>query len=250
MEYLEIVAIAFVAQLAVLPGEKVQFIIAGLSTRYHPAVVVSAAGTAFAGWTALEIAFGNAVKQALPPVVLSVISGLLFCLFAVLLSRSMPESGGEATTGDGSPDRPGGVETDGGFSTPGGDGSLELFGREVPQYFGGWLPIFGMMAAGEFGDKTQLVTIGLAIEYGATSAIWAGEMLAIIPVSIANALLFYRFSNAFDARLAHAFSAGLFAFFGIDTLQSIVTGFSVWETLVGLVAGQFVAVADAVVSLL
>ncbi|WP_267642860.1 TMEM165/GDT1 family protein [Haloarchaeobius amylolyticus] len=245
MEYLEIVAIAFVAQLAVLPGEKVQFIIAGLSTRYHPAVVVSAAGTAFAGWTALEIAFGNAVKQALPPVVLTVISGLLFCLFAVLLYRSMPASDEAA----GSPADPESVETDGGFAGMDDDETFDVFGHEVPQYFGGWLPIFGMMAVGEFGDKTQLVTIGLAIEYGATSAIWVGEMLAIIPVSIANALLFYRFSNAFDARLAHLFSAGLFAFFGIDTLQSVVTGFSVWETLVEMVASQLTAVLDAVLAL-
>ncbi|WP_439025840.1 TMEM165/GDT1 family protein [Haloarchaeobius sp. DT45] len=246
MEYFEIVAIAFVAQLAVLPGEKVQFIIAGLSTRYHPAVVVSAAGTAFAGWTALEIAFGNAVKQALPPVVLSVISGLLFCLFAVLLYRSMPEADGVTGSGGTEADR---VETDGGFAGLNDDETFDVFGHEVPQYLGGWLPIFGMMAAGEFGDKTQLVTIGLAIEYGATSAIWAGEMLAIIPVSIANALLFYRFSHAFDARIAHGVSAGLFAFFGIDTLQSIVTGFSVWETLVGIVANQLTGVVDAAVAL-
>jgi acyl-CoA synthetase (AMP-forming)/AMP-acid ligase II len=41
--WLGVVAIAAGAQLAVLPGEKVQFIIAGLSTRFHPAMVVGAA---------------------------------------------------------------------------------------------------------------------------------------------------------------------------------------------------------------
>lgn len=54
--------VAFSAQLAVLPGEKVQFIIAGLATRYHPLLVVSVAGAAFAGWTALEVTFGALVQ--------------------------------------------------------------------------------------------------------------------------------------------------------------------------------------------
>ncbi|WP_435335481.1 TMEM165/GDT1 family protein [Haloarchaeobius sp. TZWWS8] len=236
-EYFGIVVVALVAQLAVLPGEKVQFIIAGLSTRYHPAVVVSAAGTAFAGWTALEIWFGQAVRSALPELYLELISGLLFMLFAVLIYRSTPDADGEENVANE-------LETDGGtFSFDAADGDrVELFGRELPAPLGSWLPIFGMMAAGEFGDKTQLVTIGLAIEYGATSAIWVGEMLAIIPVSIVNAVLFYRFSHAFDVRTAHRLSAGLFAFFGLDTLQSIVTGFSVWETAVGTIANAAVAV--------
>jgi putative Ca2+/H+ antiporter (TMEM165/GDT1 family) len=93
-----------------------------------------------------------------------------------------------------------------------------------------------MMAAGEFGDKTQLVTIGLAVQYGADPAIWVGEMLAIIPVSLANAFFFHRFSHRFDARKAHYFSAALFAFFAADTVLSVVTGFSVWETVVETVA--------------
>lgn len=61
----EILVVALVTQLAVLPGEKVQFIIAGLSTRFDPKVVVAAAGSAFAIWTALEILLGQALKNAL-----------------------------------------------------------------------------------------------------------------------------------------------------------------------------------------
>jgi len=93
--YAEIVVVAFVAQLAVLPGEKVQFMIAALSTRYDPKVVVAAAGSAFAGWTAIEIAFGQALQSALPGVVLDAVTAVLFFVFAYLLYRSMPnrESG-------------------------------------------------------------------------------------------------------------------------------------------------------------
>jgi len=217
----EILVVAFVAQLAVLPGEKVQFIIAGLSTRYSPWLVVAAAGSAFAGWTALEIWFGAALQGALPAVVLDGITAALFLTFAALLWRSAPGAGA---------DRP----ADGGSLT---DGGLEvrtptILGREVPDRFGSFLPIFVLMAAGEFGDKTQLVTIGLAVQYGATPAIWGGEMLAIIPVSLANAFFFHRFSHRFDVRKAHLAGAALFAFFGLDTVLAMATGFSVWEELV------------------
>jgi putative Ca2+/H+ antiporter (TMEM165/GDT1 family) len=226
--WLEILVVAFTAQLAVLPGEKVQFIIAGLSTRYNPWVVVSAAGSAFAGWTALEIWFGSALKGAFPPVYIDAFTAALFLLFAVLLVRSAPESSQMP------------AETDGGVMDA-GDIDMTVFGREVPNAFGGFLPIFVMMAAGEFGDKTQLVTIGLAAKYGATSAIWFGEMLAIIPVSIANAFFFYKFSHKFDVRKAHYAGAVLFLFFGLDTLLAIFAGFSIWETIVGIVAGAITA---------
>ncbi|WP_430505197.1 TMEM165/GDT1 family protein [Haloparvum sp. PAK95] len=225
--FFEIVVIAATAQLAVLPGEKVQFLIAGLSTRYHPAVVVSAAGASFAGWTALEIWFGSAVKGMLPPTILDLITAALFLLFAVLLYRSAP-NGDVADIGADEGATDGGVAEVENLTLP-------VVG-EVPDYMGGFLPIFVMMAAGEFGDKTQLVTIGLAIQYGAHPGIWVGEMLAIIPVSIVNALFFYRFSQTFDRRKGHFFGATLFAFFGLDTLLALATGFSVWETIVSSVS--------------
>jgi len=236
-DLLTVVAVAFGLQLAVLPGEKVQFIIAGLSTRYHPLLVVSAAGSAFAGWTALEILFGEALKAALPGVYLDAITAGLFLVFAVMLIRSAPAPG--ESVAERSEDAA--TQTDGGVATGGPD--VSILGREVPEYFGGFLPIFAMMAAGEFGDKTQLVTISLAATYGAHPGIWIGEMLAIIPVSLANAYFFHRFSHAVDLRKAHYAGVVVFAFFGADTVLSILTDFSVWETVVA-------AVSDAVTSLL
>jgi putative Ca2+/H+ antiporter (TMEM165/GDT1 family) len=223
-DFLTVVVIAFVAQLAVLPGEKVQFIIAGLSTRYHPLGVVAAAGAAFAGWTALEIWFGNLLQQALPPFVLDGITAGMFLLFAYLLARSAPDPGQDMAT-----------VTDGGPAVA-DDVRLPVVDWKVPDALGGYFPIFVLMAAGEFGDKTQLVTIGLAAQYGATAAIWVGEMLAIIPVSLLNAYVFSRFSHLFEARKVHFLAAGLFAFFGLDTVLSMATGFSVWETVVDAAA--------------
>jgi putative Ca2+/H+ antiporter (TMEM165/GDT1 family) len=228
--WLTVVTVAFVAQLAVLPGEKVQFIIAGLSTRYPPAVVVGAASLAFAGWTAVEIAFGEAVQRVLSPALLDGFTAGLFLLFAVMLLRSAPDGGGTRTDGGG----PEAAERPVTLPDP-----PTVLGRELPDRVGSFASIFALMAAGEFGDKTQLVTIGLAARFGAHPGIWVGEMLAIVPVSLANAYLFHRFSGRFDARKAHLAGAALFAFFGLDTAQSLVTGFSLWETVVGLVLSLF-----------
>ncbi len=226
--WLEIFVVAMTAQFAVLPGEKVQFIIAGLSTRYNPWVVVAAAASAFAGWTAIELVVGDALRGALPGLYLDVFTAGLFGLFAVLLWRSAPDQGAPKANG-------GTINTE--------EVTLSIGSFEVPQHLGGFIPIFTMMAAGEFGDKTQLITIGLAVQYGAHPAIWFGEMFAIIPVSIANAFFFHRFSNRFDVRKAHYAGAILFAFFGLDTVLAIMTGFSLWETSIE-------AIATAILSLL
>ena len=229
----EIVVIAAIAQLTVLPGEKVQFIIAGLATRYPPLMVVGAAGAAFAGWTAIEILFGRAIQSLLPGIALDVITAGLFLLFAVLLFRSAPEDGTVDTA------------TDGGLASVGG---AERIDREVslgPLTIGGlpaqFLTIFALMAAGEFGDKTQLITFGLAVQYGANPAIWVGEMAAIIPVSLVNAYFFHRFAHSLNVRKAHFFGAAVFAFFGLDTVLSITTGYSIWEEIVTTLSQFLVA---------
>ena len=233
-EFLAVVVTALVAQLLVLPGEKVQFIIAGLSTRYRPWIVVSAAGLAFAGWTALEIWLGEALRGAFPEVYLDIFSGALFLAFGVLLLRSMPDG----------PSLQSPVETDGGVSLT--ERIPVPYADRFPDSLRSFASIFAMMAAGEFGDKTQLVTIGLAVEYGAHPGIWVGEMLAIIPVSIANAYFFHTFSESFDARKAHLVGASIFFFFGFDTFLAVLTDVSVWETVVNALASALQSVVGSV----
>lgn len=214
----EVFVIGFTTQLAALPGEKVQFIIAGLATKYRPTVVVAAAGTAFALWTILEIWVGNAIRSVLPGHYLTAFTAILFAVFAVWLYRSAPVQGKAGA------DMSGQKEV--------GELQTSIFGYEIPTYFGGFAPIFLLMAAGEFGDKTQLVTIGLATQYGAHPAIWFGEMAAIIPVSMANAAFFHSVSPKFDRRLAHLAGATLFALFALDSGLMLVAGFSVWDIAV------------------
>jgi len=74
-----------------------------------------------------------------------------------------------------------------------------------------------MMAFGEFGDKTRLGDHRPRCPVRPSSAIWVGEMAAIVPVTLVNAYFFHRFATRFDLRKAHYAGAALFSFFGIDT---------------------------------
>ena len=180
-EWTDVMLIALGSQLAVLPGEKVQFLIAGLSTRCNPYLVVAAAGSAFAGWTTLEILFGGALQRVLPELYLDLLTGALFLLFAAMPYRSAPREG--------------------------------LDDARPPN------------------------------DHGAASAIWVGEMIAIVPVSLANALLFHRFAHRVDLRKAHYAGAGIFAFFALDILLSVTAGVSLWGTAVQTVSSALPEVA-------
>lgn len=207
--WVEVMVIAFTAQLFALPGEKGQFVIAGLATRFHPLVVVAGASCAFGGWTVLEIVLGQTLQGALPQQYLDAATATLFVAFAVLLVYSAPERGAPTAT-------------DGGLLD---DVDVVDGGR-----LAGFIPSFWVMALGEFGDKTQIITIGLATRYAAGSAIWVGEMLAIVPVSLANAYFFDRFAHRLEAydgkRYLYFFSAAVFLLFAADVVLEYAIGVS------------------------
>jgi putative Ca2+/H+ antiporter (TMEM165/GDT1 family) len=210
--WLDILVTAFVLQLLALPGEKGQIVIAALATKYSPYVVVAGAATAFGGWTVLEILLGNALKGALPEVFLDGLTAALFFVFAAwILYTSQIDF--EDDTSDEQPitDESSGVVDD----------TVDI----VPSRFAGFVPSFSLMVFGEFGDKTQLITIGLAVQYGAHPAIWFGEMLAIVPVSLATALFFSRSSAYINTKWVRYASASLFALFGLDIMAKYLLGF-------------------------
>ncbi|RLM54090.1 UPF0016 domain-containing protein [Halobellus sp. Atlit-31R] len=208
--WFEVLISAFLLQLLVLPGEKGQLVIAALATKYSPYVVVAGAATAFGGWTVLEILLGNALKGALPELYLDGITAGLFLVFAVWILYTsdfddVPEEEPAAVTN-------------------GGPALAEEVADAVPARFEGFLPSFSLMVVGEFGDKTQLITIGLAVQYGAHPAIWFGEMLAIVPVSLFTALFFSRASDYINLRWIRYASATLFLLFAVDIVSKYAFG--------------------------
>jgi putative Ca2+/H+ antiporter (TMEM165/GDT1 family) len=220
--FLEVLIAAATLQALVVPGEKVQIIIAGLSTKYRPVPVVAGAGVAFAGWTALEVAFGEALQGALPAVYLDAITAGLFVLFALLLVRA-GRGVGSAAGAEGE------AVADGGTGSY-ADGRLAGLDAHLPDGAEGFFPAFSASAFGEFGDKTQLVTIGLAAQYGAHPAIWLGEMLVIIPMSLLTAFVFDRGARRLtDEHRRWLFfgSALLFVAFAADIAAAYWVGISV-----------------------
>ena len=215
--WMEVLTTAFLLQLLALPGEKGQFVIAGLSTRYNPYWVVAGATTAFGGWTIVEILLGEALKNALPEVYLDAITAGLFVVFAGLILYSLHR---ESDTDD----RPATRSDGGSTGAEPGDGVAD----DGPiEQAGGYLTALSVMGVAEFGDKTQLVTISLAVQYGAHPGIWVGEMLAIVPVSLLTALLFHRGSRHFDNGWFHYAAALVFLLFAADIASGYVFGVSV-----------------------
>ncbi|WP_436936000.1 TMEM165/GDT1 family protein [Halovenus marina] len=208
--FIDVAITAFVLQLLALPGEKGQLIIAGLATKYNPYMVVAGASTAFGGWTVLEILLGNALKGALPEVYLDAITAGLFLTFGVWILYTTPN--------DHTPPE-----------TPPADGGSQIVRRfhgSVPERLHGFLAAFSLMVFGEFGDKTQIITIGLAAQYGATAAIWVGEILAIVPVSLVTALFFHRTAHRLNQAWFHRLAAALFFLFTLDIGAKYVIGVS------------------------
>ncbi|MEF8780357.1 MAG: TMEM165/GDT1 family protein [Haloferacaceae archaeon] len=223
--FIEVVIAAFTLQLLALPGEKGQLVIASLATKYNPYMVVGGAATAFGGWTAIEILLGNALEGALPEVYLDGATAGLFVVFAAwILYASTGEAEDPSSTGvaDGPPST-GMAE---GATSDGGVPVYDGFRSPDESRFSGFLPSFSLMVFGEFGDKTQLITIALAVQYGANPAIWVGEMLAIVPVSLATALFFHSASTRINQRWVHRVAAALFLLFAIDISAKYAIGTS------------------------
>lgn len=222
--WLDVIWYAFLLQLLALPGEKGQIIIAGLATRYNPYTVVAGAATAFGGWTVVEILLGDTLKGALPEIYLDAITAILFLIFAVLITYSESTMNGDKGTDSSMFDAsPGSDMTANGGRTA---GFVKRIGDIVPEQYHGFISAFSMMVFGEFGDKTQLVTIGLAVQYGAHPGIWIGEMLAIVPVSLLTALFFHKVSHRFNTVWFHRIAATLFVLFAADIASKYILGMS------------------------
>ena len=213
----EVFVTAFTLQLLALPGEKGQLVIAGLATTYNPYLVVAGAATAFGGWTVLEILLGEALRGALPVVYLDVATAGLFVLFAVWILYD-----GSVLSGDADEPESGGADFQEAATTDGG----VVGGTSLASNWEGYLSSFSAMAVAEFGDKTQLITISLAATYGATPAIWLGEMAAIVPVSTLTAVTFARTTHYLNLTWIRRGAAAMFLLFASDIASKYLFGVS------------------------
>lgn len=200
--WIEIVAVAAGLQLLALPGEKGQFVVAGLATRYDPWRVVAGASLAFGCWTVVEILVADALRGAFPETAVSATMGLLFLAVGawyLLPAVSLPTTDREETL----------LSRIEGVSPPG---------------YEGFAAAFGLFAVGEIGDKTQLITIALAVRYGADPAVWLGVMAAFVPVTAVTAVASARLSDRVRPELVRRIAGAVFLAFGVDALAGALFG--------------------------
>lgn len=205
----EILITAFTLQLLALPGEKGQFIISALSTKYNPLPVAIGASTAFGLWTVIEIFVGKELEDAFSESFVDGAMAVLLLLFAVLILY-------EVRTSDDDKDEQ--IED---------NKYYKMVSDRVPNKLEGGVMAFIIMMFGEFGDKTQIITLSLAAKYGASWQIWAGEMLAIIPVTLANAFLVSKFTEKYNSKKLKYIAVILLVLFSIDIFLSQAIGFSI-----------------------
>lgn len=70
----------------------------------------------------------------------------------------------------------------------------------------------------EMGDKTQVATVALAVQYQAFFAVVAGTTLGMMIANVPAVLLGERIAHRMPVRLVHTLAAAIFAILGVVTL--------------------------------
>ena len=121
-----------------------------MGSRYRPAFVFTGAAVAFTVHVALAVTAGS-LLGLLPHRPVQAVAGVLFLFGAVLLWRQYRQDSSDDAAEGGRPSR--------------------------------FLPVaataFAVVFAAEFGDLTQMLTVGLAVRYGDPLAVGIGSVLAL-----------------------------------------------------------------------
>ena len=208
-------------------GDKGQLVVVTLASRYDAKRVFVGAMGAFCAWSALEVAFGQALLGAIPPGVMGPLTGALFVLFGAWTAKSAFDR-----TRVDRPTHP--SRADGGLAAG-------VSGRLLPDpvlarvgAYGGVLASFVLVAVAEFGDKTQLLTVNLAVVFpDAPLSVFVGVVTALglrtgVDAVVGERVEAYLPTAAIEAGAAAVFLAfGLFVFGVLPELGLVVVLVSV-----------------------
>lgn len=203
---------AFLVNLLATFGDKGQLVVITLASRYDAKKVFAGSMAAFGLWSALEVVFGQAILAVLPAGVVTALTGALFLLFGLWTAKSAVDRRRRD-------DRP----VDDGLLL--GDGGLDAgwTGRLLPEgalarfgSYGGVLTSFVFIMFAEFGDKTQALTINLAIVFpDAPLSVFVGVIAALGLRTGLDALIGERVEAYLPLALIEAVAAAIFLAFGL-----------------------------------
>jgi putative Ca2+/H+ antiporter (TMEM165/GDT1 family) len=196
-EFLAAVAIAAGAVFIAEFGDKSQLLILAFATRYPALPVIAGLVLAATVITGLSVLVGAAVGAILPTQFVVIVAGIAFIAVGLWTLRGEDDD-------DEDP-----------------EAEAAAGGRKAG--LGLVLTVAGTFALGEIGDKTMLVTFGLATTQGLL-ATWIGAVVGEVGANLLAVALGRGVGSRLDARTVRLVSAGLFILGGVVVLVGALVG--------------------------
>jgi putative Ca2+/H+ antiporter (TMEM165/GDT1 family) len=196
-EFLAAAAIAAGAVFIAEFGDKSQLLILAFATRYPALPVIAGLVLAATIITGLSVLVGAAIGALLPTQLVAVVAGLAFIGVGLWTLRGEDDD-------DEDP-----------------EAEAAAGGRKAG--LGLVLTVAGTFALGELGDKTMLVTFGLATTQGLL-ATWIGATIGEVGANLLAVALGRGVGSRLDARTVRLVSAGLFIVGGVVVLVGALAG--------------------------
>lgn len=169
-------------------GDKTQLVVISLSTQHSRRAVLLGAIAAEVLMAALAVAFGYVLILAVPVDWVQAASGISFVLIGAYMLVRKPE--------EGEPPPP-------------------MHERTV------FASTFGLVAAGELGDKTQIAIIALAASTQAPGEVFVGACLALVLMMGIAVAVGDRLARVVGKRTLHVIAAALFLVAGALLLVGV-----------------------------
>jgi putative Ca2+/H+ antiporter (TMEM165/GDT1 family) len=196
-EFLAAAAIAAGAVFIAEFGDKSQLLILAFATRYPALPVIAGLVLAATVITGLSVLVGAAVGAILPTQFVAIVAGIAFIAVGLWTLRGEDDD-------DEDP-----------------EAEAAAGGRKAG--LGLVLTVAGTFALGEIGDKTMLVTFGLATTQGLL-ATWIGAVVGEVGANLLAVALGRGVGSRLDARTVRLVSAGLFILGGVVVLVGALVG--------------------------
>lgn len=188
----------FIAELA----DKSQLMTLSFAARYRPVPVLAGVAAASITVSLISVAVGAGLGTVLPERWLSIAAGVLFIAVALWMLR--PE-GADVADGVGNSQEPTDERSDSSSRRP-----------VVVA-----LTVFGTFFVSELGDKTMLVTIGLAGENGFVGT-WIGAASGMFAANLIAVVIGRQLGDRLPERIVRWATAAVFAVFGVIVLAGAV----------------------------
>jgi len=170
-------------------GDKTQLLAMAFAAKYKAYQVLLAVFAATLLNHALAVVAGRALTTIIPLDVISFIAALSFVIFGLWTIR------GDKLEGDGI----------------------------RPSKFGPVLTVAVAFFLAEMGDKTQLVTISLAVEYGSMLNVLMGTTLGMVVADALGIILGIVMRKHIPQKSIRWVSAGIFVFFGLTGIYKVLS---------------------------